>query len=225
MRIQHLYTLYCEKHTPLKLRRTIEAKDKKQKEDILKFCRAAERYHSLYAAATKSTKTNSGENAPQTDSKDAQAKSSALQKKLSLSLKKKLSKYDPGTLYLNLVEEWRKKVPSKLYTITLAKTRHTVKDDFGSIVKEDVFKVTDIHIPRSNPHKKIGADDEVWTHMPYKNLTPAQKYKKYKKFMMKFKAQGLQMPLLKPTKKGSSVKKQVPQLDPVLKLYVPGKLR
>lgn len=140
---------------------------------------------------------------------------------------KKLSKYDPGTLYLNLVEEWRKKIPSKLYTITLIKARHTVKDEFGSIIKEDVFKVTDTHIPRQNPHKKIGADDEVWTIMPYKNLTPAQKYKKYKKFMMKFKARERDSPYIKETKRTPTAKTQQVLLpvDPIVQTYGQGNCR
>ncbi|KAL4442844.1 hypothetical protein ABPG74_010733 [Tetrahymena malaccensis] len=37
------YLIYCERHTPLKLRRLLEQKEKKYKEEIIKFCRSIER--------------------------------------------------------------------------------------------------------------------------------------------------------------------------------------
>jgi hypothetical protein len=47
------HVIYCEKHTPLKLRRIFESKDKKYREDIIKFCRATEKYYETYNNAFK----------------------------------------------------------------------------------------------------------------------------------------------------------------------------
>jgi hypothetical protein len=38
------FSIFCDKHVPLKLKRSIEAKDRKSREEILKFFRAVERY-------------------------------------------------------------------------------------------------------------------------------------------------------------------------------------
>lgn len=38
-----VYSICCERHTPLKLRRQLEHKEKKYKEEIIKFCKAIER--------------------------------------------------------------------------------------------------------------------------------------------------------------------------------------
>lgn len=92
-------------------------------------------------------------------------------------------------LYLNLVEEWRKKVPENLYTITLEKKRLTLKDAENQFTKEEVYRVIDTNVPRANPSKRLNMNDQVWSIMPYKNLTPQQKYKKYKKITMKLKTQ------------------------------------
>lgn len=145
--------------------------------------------------------------------------------------KKLLLQSGTSNMFLNLVEEWKKKVPSALFTITLAKVRHAVKDDDNNIVKEEIFKVTDTHIPRTSINKKLSADDELWSYMPYKSLTPAQKYKKYKKIMNKIKKQDLQEKInkyIKSTKKAlqREKSKQVTKSDTLLRdihLVVQGK--
>lgn len=42
------HVIYCEKHTPLKLRRILENKEKKYKEEIFKFYRSIEKYYDTY---------------------------------------------------------------------------------------------------------------------------------------------------------------------------------
>lgn len=49
------YLIYCERHTPLQLRRNIEQKDKKYKEEILKFCRSIDRVRESNIFKDKST--------------------------------------------------------------------------------------------------------------------------------------------------------------------------
>ena len=198
------YSIYCDKHTPLKLRRTLEISESKQKSDIFKFCRAIERYYQLYSS--EETKAKSLLLEPKAHS--SLVESSTLSQKLKKSSKKTETNYfdspfmtESKRKYLSLVEEWRKKVPSMLYTITLAKTRFLAKDKDNNIVKEDGYTVIDTHTPRRNPHKKLGADDEVWFCMPYKNLTPTQKFKKYKKIINSLKAQELQSTIAKPLPK------------------------
>jgi hypothetical protein len=39
------FHIYCDKHVPLKLKRNIETKDRKNKEEIIKFFRGLERYN------------------------------------------------------------------------------------------------------------------------------------------------------------------------------------
>jgi hypothetical protein len=37
--------IYCERHTPLKIKRVIENKEKKYKEELIKFFRSIEKYY------------------------------------------------------------------------------------------------------------------------------------------------------------------------------------
>jgi len=40
---EHGHHIYCEKHTPLKIRRVLDVKQKKQKEEIKRFCKSINR--------------------------------------------------------------------------------------------------------------------------------------------------------------------------------------
>jgi len=47
------YFIFCEKHTPLKLRRTLETKEKKYRDDLTKFCKSIEKYYFTYVHEVK----------------------------------------------------------------------------------------------------------------------------------------------------------------------------
>lgn len=46
------YFIYCNLHKPLKVSRVIESKNKKYKDEIIKFCRMIEKYVETYKIAT-----------------------------------------------------------------------------------------------------------------------------------------------------------------------------
>ena len=46
------YLIFCEAHEPLKVKRKIEVKKKKYRDEIIKFCRAIEKYVETYKIAT-----------------------------------------------------------------------------------------------------------------------------------------------------------------------------
>lgn len=45
------YLIFCEAHEPLKVKRKIEVKKKKQRDEIVKFCRGIEKYVETYKIA------------------------------------------------------------------------------------------------------------------------------------------------------------------------------
>ncbi len=51
------YLIYCIKHTPLKLRRSLENKQKKAREDVVKFANIIEKYTESITSTEKNIKT------------------------------------------------------------------------------------------------------------------------------------------------------------------------
>ena len=51
------YLIYCIKHTPLKLRRSIENRQKKAREDIVKFANMIEKFAESMNSTEKNIKT------------------------------------------------------------------------------------------------------------------------------------------------------------------------
>lgn len=205
--------MFCECHTPLKLRRTLESKEKKQREDIYKFCKTVEKYYNYCSSNKKPPKKQPVIAKPKTEEKERveRAGGNKANQKQKNKLLKETMATNSSQLFLNLVEEWRRKVPSSLYTITLAKMRHTIKDDENQIIKEEMFKVIDTHVPRADAGKKLGLGEEIWTHMPYKNYTPLQKYKLYRKITKKMKDQETEKQVknyIKSTKRALKEEKQ-----------------
>ncbi len=45
------YLIFCQAHQPLKVKRKIEVKKKKQRDEIVKFCRGIEKYVETYKIA------------------------------------------------------------------------------------------------------------------------------------------------------------------------------
>lgn len=46
------YLIFCEAHEPLKMKRKMEVKKKKNRDEIVKFCRGIEKYVETYKIAT-----------------------------------------------------------------------------------------------------------------------------------------------------------------------------
>ncbi len=106
----------------------------------------------------------------------------ALQKDLNkkLLLKNKQNLKDDRGYFLKLVDKYRVRSFEVPWTLTVQKIAS------GNPGK---FQLVDFTLPRASlrPDRKLAADDEIWTLMPYKNYTPAQKYEKYRKITTKLK--------------------------------------
>jgi bromodomain and PHD finger-containing protein 1 len=176
------YAIFCEKHTPLKLRRTLETKEKKYRDELTKFCKSIEKYYFTYVHELKGTSN------PDLDGlTDDQAKLLLKKKKNKMILK------DDASYFIKLVEGWRAKVPSQLSTITLQ--RVPIKDQAE---QKDGYILLDTSLAPKSAYlstRRLTPQDELWNRMPYKHLTPDQKFKKYKK-LLKMRGKRIALPNL-----------------------------
>lgn len=151
------YFIYCNYHKPLKVCRVIEAKNKKYKDEIIKFCRNIEKYVETYKIANvpfkllKSAKKNSKAKKETRTRESREDRESENQ-----DFMKKLKDYLLGNRKL---------------VIQLKRV-------------QDGYKVIDIEEPvkralRSN----ISKNDEIWEFFNYRNLSAFQLFKKYKRIM------------------------------------------
>jgi hypothetical protein len=171
---QFVYHIYCDKHIPLKLKRIIESRENKMREEIERFFKAVEKYYVLLLNKPKNI-----------DLTPTPAILQNIDKSSLLKKKKKHRKKDDNNYFMNLVEKYRVQNVETPSTITLQ--RIPTK---GS---KNLYEITDMLIskPHSQKDRKLHADDEIWAAMPYKTLTPEQKYKKYRKLLVKMRAKKL----------------------------------
>jgi len=193
---QFIYHIYCEKHTPLKLKRTIEGLESKMREDIQKYFAAIEKQYAAYLLESQPAR-------PEINTSRALTKEQAIQEE-NLKKKKALSIREEGNYFLRLIDKYIAQHRNLPLSITL----QSLPSEDGA----DKFEIFDINIPKINNRNKtkLSSDDEIWRSMPYKNLTPEQKYQKYSKLhsLMK-KKQKIKLLKLKSTKKdGSSISSQ-----------------
>ena len=100
-----------------------------------------------------------------------------------LPIKKQFFTKDDACYFMKLIEIYKKKIPSQYSTITLQKV--IIKDEENNSDKESYMHLETFLAPKSSylPHRKLTSIDEIWNQMSYKNLSPEQKYKKYKKLL------------------------------------------
>lgn len=137
------------------------------REDLYRFFKAVERQHTAYLTEMKQKGIEPGP--AQTILKEQEAKSLHLKKKKALSIK------EEGNYFLKLIEKYIELYRSMPFSISV---QHIASEEYP-----DQYKLTDITFPRkiAKNDKRLTPEDEIWSVMPYKNLTPEQKYLKYKK--------------------------------------------
>ena len=157
-----IYHILCEKHKPLKLRRTLETQEKKLKDELDKFFKLAEKFCSTMASLHNQRQKQIVLNETITTDMNSQQK-------------KRGAKKEDMTSYLNLVKKY-KEIASKISDFELSKNNKKRDFENSFLIKEENKTIKSII-----SETMLTVDDEVWKIMPYKNLTPEQKYNKYKR--------------------------------------------
>jgi len=181
-----VYNIYCEKHTPLQLKRTLESKDKKNREDITRFFKALDRYYLAYLNEPRLFGVDiPGLGVVPQNEEVAKILSTVIKKKKPAENMPPISRREDGTYYFKLVERFRKKSCKIPCYITLQRTHEKENTE--------TYKVLDVTPPKQPlaPDRRLGEKDPIWEMIQYKGLTSLQKYRKYKKieYKMKKKAQ------------------------------------
>ncbi len=93
---------------------------------------------------------------------------------------RKSEKREDTDYFMSLVEKYREITAKKPCVITL-ETAFEEENEEGN--NEKLYNILNISYPKANftKDRKLVADDEIWGVLPYKNYTPEQKYKKYRK--------------------------------------------
>jgi len=162
-----VYHIFCEKHTPLKLRRTLESQEKKMKEEIEKFFKFAEKYCTTMVSLNYQRQ-----------------RQGSLTEQITLDQNtgyQRMRRKEDDPSYLNLIQKYKEIISQKNSSLSL-ESNHKGES-------ENVFSIKDALESHMwiNKDKMLAADDEVWGIMPYKNLTPEQKYNKYRKICAKLR--------------------------------------
>jgi len=168
----------------------LDAREKKMRDDLTKFFKSLEKYYIAYINDPK----NYGVAINPALLQDKESK--ALLKK-----KKKYIKKDDGSYFLKLVEKYRGHFVKTPCVITLQKLPdrppEALEGPEGGAIEEESkprYEIIDITPPKIPPKKdrKLLPEDEIWVIMPYKGLTPEQKYKKYRKLSIKIRKKQLE---------------------------------
>jgi len=83
--------------------------------------------------------------------------------------------------YIALVDKYKVLTAEQQCTIML--------EDANPEYPNTAYNIVSVSLPKLNftKNRKLTADDEIWTIMPYKDFTPEQKYKKYRKLVLKLR--------------------------------------
>jgi len=168
------------------LKRTLEAKEKKMRDDLTKFFKAVEKYYLTYLTDPKYMQKIDPVLLLDRDNKDLLRK------------KRKYVKKDDGSYFLKLVEKYKNECVPAPCVITVHKLpKQTQAIDIegqenSQVNIEDLpdrYEILEISTPKPAPKRdrRLTPDDEIWTIMPYKGLTPEQKYKKYRKILIQMR--------------------------------------
>jgi len=164
-----LFYIFCKKHTPLKLKRILESKENKIREDIDRFFKTIDKQYMNFLAETQQLSILND----QSQQKDPSKK---------ISIKNKLNNMkDDRGYFMKLVEKYRMASNEIPCSITVKWVPHEWN--------ANLYEISDITLPRPalKPDRKLTPEDIIWSVMPYKNLTPEQKYDKYRKILIRLK--------------------------------------
>ena len=160
---KQLFVMYCEKHTPpLRLRRYLETKERREQDDIEKFIKYIDKTHHLMKTAEKAAA-------------DPYFKS-VIGGPLPLHEAEKLSKKKQLELeFLQQIEDVRKKLSEKKYFINLA----AIPSNSDKSVAYQVIDVEEIE--ENYMDKELTPTDKLWSYIRYKWYTNEQKFARYKR--------------------------------------------
>lgn len=173
-----LYVIYCETHKPLKLRRLLETKDKKEKLEITDFSKAIEKNYQAYLVELRNAQAYANRHQPEQNGME-------IENSMATSLRKKKSpNEDPVDPFLKEVEALKKKIPATKHLIYLDRKQEVSTDEAtGEQRTQDYYQVADTVVIPNDPNRKLTPKDEIWNHIRYKNFTPSQKYNLYKRLV------------------------------------------
>lgn len=152
------YYIYCEKHTPLKLKRLLENKEKKYQEEIVKFSRTIEKYFETYNSEHKARTSQL-------------LKSKKILKKFFK--KPKIEQTKDTRVFLSALRDHFYAFQENRFLVLLS------KNEQDSLL---TFESPEVQIPRIRL-SAIPRHDLLWRSFNYKNLSPEQIYKKYYSIM------------------------------------------
>ncbi|EAS02021.2 PHD zinc finger protein (macronuclear) [Tetrahymena thermophila SB210] len=193
------YLIYCERHTPLKLRRLLEQKEKKYKEEIIKFCRSIERSREFRKKERNTKKERDRQ--LEKEQKKAPAK-----KKVLISAKKirqQITKNEEETnkeeqefqqmLIHKMIEYIDTLTPEDLNRINsefnskkqneegqnIQVTQKQIDKDDNKLNANDPKSVKKINLWKNRVF--IRKEEPFWKDIQYKSLSTLQIYKRYKR--------------------------------------------
>lgn len=193
------FIIYCEKHAPLKVKRTLESKVKTYVDDISKFCRAIEKFYLSYRYKFDSVPNFEVQNY------------SLLRQTKKIKKELKKDKASPVNQLLDhpyiaeIGREIAKFVDFSHIWVLNMQTSKTGANNGGNTPKID-YTFQEYQKPKKTFLKSvIPKTHGIWRHMAYKKGTTAKMtYKKYKKLIDPIKKPGV---ILKESPKKSSARK------------------
>ncbi|KAL4493484.1 hypothetical protein ABPG72_007492 [Tetrahymena utriculariae] len=165
LEVRHLekvtHLVFCQRHTPLKLRRILEQKEKKYKDEIQKFCRSIEKYNETYFNEYK-----------------AKEKQKALKPSKTL-LKKALKDQEREEKeFMKQFSLYLLETPQSNFVINLSKEY----DDFEESII--AYHVVDINRPKQQHLRtQISKNDDIWKTIEFNEYPPIHLFKLYKKLI------------------------------------------
>ncbi|KAL4445656.1 hypothetical protein ABPG74_006207 [Tetrahymena malaccensis] len=165
LEVRHLekvtHLVFCQRHTPLKLRRILEQKEKKYKDEIQKFCRSIEKYNETYFNEYKAKE------------KQKAFKPSKTLLKKALKDQEREEKDFMKQFSLYLLE-----TPQNNFVINLSKEY----DDFEESIIG--YHVIDINRPKQQHLRtQISKNDDIWKTIEFNEYPPIHLFKLYKKLI------------------------------------------
>lgn len=161
---RQILVIYCEKHTPpLKIRHFLETKARKEKEEIMKFCRVVERNYQLHGPEQKPAGPHVKE---------------VHDPMHALLAKKKKKKQRQEAAFLKEVEEWKKKLPRTKHLINIKLTgKNSESEELNNNIEK--YEVISTEVIPCDPNRQLTPEDDIWKYVTCKGLTPVQKYNRY----------------------------------------------
>lgn len=174
---QEVQVIYCEKHRPLKLKGHLESRDKKEREEIYKFCKVIEKTYQINVAEQNAFKESLAQQQQQEAAAELAASTQSTKKKNKPPQPE--MEIDP---WLKQVEELKKKIPTPQHLIYLErKEAFAMHPETNEPMIAEYFHVTNTEVIMPDPHRKLTSKDEIWNYIEYKDFNALQKFNRYRR--------------------------------------------